>query len=270
MKINTVILVLLSSMIGVIIGFFAIMTIEEKNNNEARWSHPELIELLESKELKFSLKTVPGIKTDMKLIFENGEMLVRIKESAQEAKDRAGSRGKRALAWDRFYFYSDNSELILQMNELLSKTGKAPVYLFNRDTFQGVQKKNTKRDVDVSKLVELSKVGTGFNGSGNLFQPRIAMKWENISGASIKESIDVEVVFIDNSKNEELSRSSKHLHLSWDAPMKPNVSKQFYLTCSVGWAALQGEKNIIGEIYVNKVLYKKVKIRNRVVELWRL
>ena len=74
MKINTVILVLLSLMIGVIIGFFAIMTIEEKNNNEARWSHPELIELLESKELKFSLKTVPGIKTDMKLIFENGEL----------------------------------------------------------------------------------------------------------------------------------------------------------------------------------------------------
>lgn len=136
---------------------------------------------------------------------------------------------------------------------------------------QAKEKAKAKEEVDLIKSVKLIKTGSGFAEVGYTLMPRIALKWKNISGELIKEDIKVEAVFINTDKHEEMARASTYLNRSWESPMSINNIKQFYLTSTRGWSiASVKNHNVEVEIYVNKMLLKKIKIDKRVVEDWFL
>ena len=97
-----------------------------------------------------------------------------------------------------------------------------------------------------------------------VYQPTLIMKWTNKSLLPIKETIALEGVFIDNSKDKDMDTASAYVHRSSDAPFKPNVSRLAVLRSNAGFgSSSEIQKAAIScQILINGQLYKTVKIKN--------
>jgi hypothetical protein len=147
-----------------------------------------------------------------------------------------------------------------------------------KETIYDLGKKTKEYDFDDSgkkiipaiERLELVKYETGFyeykdfNSYQLLYQPMVIMKWKNISNEPLSEKIEMEAIFIDNSKGEEWSKSSDYFQGYSDAPLQPGLSRQSSLQSSVGFTSKYGIYNadISCQIFINKKLYKTVKIKN--------
>ena len=123
-----------------------------------------------------------------------------------------------------------------------------------------------KSITDEIKLVEYK---TGFYSDGVQGSPIVIMKWKNGSDKSINDDFRIEGVFIDNKKGEELSRSSDYIQLRNDILLQPGLSKQLYFKCRYVYMNFveDGIKfaraDVSCQIYINKQLYKTIKIENK-------
>ena len=143
----------------------------------------------------------------------------------------------------------------------------------------GIKTKEYEFDESGNKIIpaidklELSAYETGFyeykdfNSYELLYQPIVIMKWKNISNESIKEQIEIEAIFINNTKKEELGKTSSYFQGYSDAPLQIGLSRQSYLKCDVGFTHAYGIYNadISCQIIINKILYKTVKIKNDIL-----
>ena len=123
---------------------------------------------------------------------------------------------------------------------------------------------------DAYKAVELIRHGSGYSDATGIMLPRISMKFKNISGRTLKESIEVEAVFYDIKKGEEIGRATHYLHKRWESPMGVDNVIQFYLTSQRGWSISSIDHEVEVEIFINQVLLKRVKVDKRIVEDWFL
>jgi len=103
-----------------------------------------------------------------------------------------------------------------------------------------------------------------YNRNEILYQPMVIMKWKNISDSPITEKIEIEGIFIDNSKEEEMSKTSDYFQGYSDPPLQPNLSRQGVLQSSVGYTHPSGiyKADISCQIIINKQLYKTIRIDN--------
>ncbi len=97
-----------------------------------------------------------------------------------------------------------------------------------------------------------------------IYQPTLIMKWTNKSLLPIKETIALEGVFIDNSKDKDMDTSSAYVQRSSDPPFKPGVARLAVLRSNAGFGSPSDiQKAAIScQILINGQLYKTVKIRN--------
>ena len=127
-----------------------------------------------------------------------------------------------------------------------------------------------KKIIPAIERLELITYKTGFfeyvdyNSNQLLYQPMVIMKWKNKSDQPITETIEIEGVFINNSKEEEMAKASDYFQGYSDAPLQPNLSRQGVLQSSVGFTNASGiyGANISCQIIINKQLFKTVKISN--------
>lgn len=127
-----------------------------------------------------------------------------------------------------------------------------------------------KKLIPANEKLELVSYETGFyefRNSDNyqlLFQPMVILKWKNISNEPISEAIKMEVVFIDNSKSEEWSKDSNYFQGYSDAPIQIGISKQISFQSSVGFQSSYAISiaDISCQIFINKQLFKSIKIKN--------
>jgi hypothetical protein len=222
------------------------------------------------------------------------------KESIGEVKD--GKRIKRGLNY--YPNGSINAEYSYDENGLVTGTGKVyypngQLYStteFKADKKSGISKeynddgkqlkeivynsgnKTKEYDFDESgkkiipaiERLELGTYKTGFfeyidyNSNQLLYQPMVIMKWKNKSDQAITETIEMEGIFINNSKEEEMAKASDFFQGYSDAPLQPNLSRQCVLQSSVGYTNASGiyGANISCQIIINKQLFKTVKIEN--------
>ena len=125
-----------------------------------------------------------------------------------------------------------------------------------------------KKIIPAIEKMELVTYKTGFfeyvdfNSNQILYQPMVIMKWKNISDQPITERIEIEGIFIDNSKEEEMAKASDYFQGYSDAPLQPNLSRQGVLQSSVGYTNVTGiyGANISCQIIINKQLFKIIKI----------
>lgn len=121
---------------------------------------------------------------------------------------------------------------------------------------------------DIEKL-ELLKYQTGFYRYADytrgevLFQPMVIMKWKNISGEALTENIKITGVFISGS--EEWSTDDTYFQTSYGTPLQSGLTRQANVTSSVGFTNVAGivRANVKCQLYINKQLYKTIKIQNK-------
>ena len=127
-----------------------------------------------------------------------------------------------------------------------------------------------KKIIPAIERLELVTYKTGFfeyidyNHNQLLYQPMVIMKWKNKSDQAITETIEIEGIFINNTKEEEMAKTSDYFQGYSDAPLQPNLSRQGVLQSSVGYTNASGiyGANISCQIIINKQLFKTVKINN--------
>lgn len=155
--------------------------------------------------------------------------------------------------------YKENGE---QSKEIVYDSGnKTKEYDFDE---------NGKKIIPAIERLELVAVKTGFfeyidyNSNQLLYQPMVIMKWKNISDQPITETIEIEGIFINNAKEEEMAKTSDYFQGYSDAPLQPKLSRQGVLQSSVGYTNVLGiyGANISCQIVINKQLYKTVKIND--------
>ena len=95
----------------------------------------------------------------------------------------------------------------------------------------------------------------------------VILKWKNKTTTPISEKIEIEGVFIDNSKKEEMDIASDYFQGYSDSPLQPNLSRQCALQSSVGYLSPAGiyRANISCQILVNGSLFKTIKIANNLL-----
>lgn len=121
---------------------------------------------------------------------------------------------------------------------------------------------------DIEKL-ELLTYKTGFyrhvdyNQEQVLFQPMVLMKWKNISGEALTNKIEITGVFISGS--EEWSTDDTYFQTSYSTPLQSGLTRQAAVTSSVGYRSVAGivGASITCQIYINKQLYKTIRIQNK-------
>lgn len=97
-----------------------------------------------------------------------------------------------------------------------------------------------------------------------IYQPTLIMKWTNKSLLPIKETIALEGVFIDNSKDKDMDTASAYLQRSSDASFMPKVTRLAVLRSNAGFGSSNDiQKAAIScQITINGQLFKTVKIKN--------
>lgn len=155
--------------------------------------------------------------------------------------------------------YKDNG---IQLKEIVFESGtKIREYDFD---------KSGKKIIPAIERLDLVEYETGFyeyvnyNSNQVLYQPLVIMKWKNKSDQPIEEITQMEGIFINNSKNEEMDKAMDFFQGYSDPPLQPNLSRQCALQSSVGYTSAYGIYNadISCQIIINKQLFKTVKIKN--------
>jgi len=110
--------------------------------------------------------------------------------------------------------------------------------------------------------ISIQSIETGFyvSYSGGIFRPIIAMKFVNISGRDIKESVQIKGIFIDNKTGEQLDDDSAYL-ISYGDLFINGANKQIKLECSLGWNFLS-EQDVSVRLYINDNILQTMKIKN--------
>ena len=128
---------------------------------------------------------------------------------------------------------------------------------------------NGKRIFPVVDGVQLIAYKTGYFHAYNLggtyiWEPTVIMKWKNVSGTTIDESIKIVGTFLRG--NEEWSEESVYLHSTYsDSPMSAGLVRREVLKSSVGYQFVEAlpSSNIKCDIYVNDKLYTTFKISSQ-------
>lgn len=150
----------------------------------------------------------------------------------------------------------------IQIKEIVFKSGKKlQEYDFND---------NGEKIIPAIEQLELVTYKTGFyeyvnyNNNEILYQPMVILKWKNKTASPLTENIEIEGVFINNSKNEEMDLASVYFQGYSDSPLQANLSRQCVLQSSVGYTSPAGiyRANISCQILINQQLYKTIKISN--------
>ena len=127
-----------------------------------------------------------------------------------------------------------------------------------------------ERIVPAIERIELDASESGFfrytdqASDAPVYQPTFIMKWTNKSLLPIKETIALEGVFIDHSKDKEIETATAYLHRSSDPPFKPNESRLAVLRSNAGFGNSYDihRATISCQILINGQPYKSVKIKN--------
>lgn len=127
---------------------------------------------------------------------------------------------------------------------------------------------NGQRIFPVMDGVQLIAYKTGFyhlyDFDKYLWVPAVLMKWKNVSGATIEESIELVGTFLNG--EEEWDEQSVYLHSKYsDNPMTSGLVRQEALTSMRGYTSVAAlpHVNIKCNIYVNKKLYTTFKISSQ-------
>lgn len=125
------------------------------------------------------------------------------------------------------------------------------------------QEQNDKDQLLYNKRISIIEIKTGFNPYNNsegLWLPCVAIKFKNVSKRDIKEMINISVIFIDNSSNEQIGTGNDFLALSNDYFLS-GASKQCNFSSSIGWNGVN-DQDVTAKIYFNDELIKTLKVDN--------
>jgi hypothetical protein len=136
---------------------------------------------------------------------------------------------------------------------------------------------NGNKIIPSIEKLELLDVKSGFYESINmnvnqrLYLPIVILKFKNISNDPLTEYIEIEGLFIDNSKSEEFSNTSTYFQ-GTTGPLQPGLSRQCLLKSSVGYTSPFGTYNsdISCKILINKQLFRTIKIGAEILESNRM
>ena len=127
---------------------------------------------------------------------------------------------------------------------------------------------NGQRIFPVMEGVQLIAYKTGFyhlyDFDRYLWVPIVMMKWKNVSGVTIEESIELVGTFLEG--EEEFNEKSVYLHSKYsDNPMTSGLVRQEALISGTGYTSVSAlpHVNIKCNIYVNKKLYTTFKISSQ-------
>lgn len=117
--------------------------------------------------------------------------------------------------------------------------------------------------------IQITSIRSEWDWSGmlgdRLLCPQLVIAFKNVSQRPITELI-VKANFVNVSSNEIFGEASSYVIGYGDTPLQPGYTKKAYLTSSVGYKsdyAALSFPNLVADVYVNNVLYKKVKISRR-------
>ena len=108
------------------------------------WSHPQIIDHLNTYGLLFTAREVNSFYNDpsMQFNFDEGKIYCSLARNDQDAKDKALLKGKRGYSWGRFYF-EGNSSIILNIKSILNNEGNLK---FQRNNIVKTQIENMSMD----------------------------------------------------------------------------------------------------------------------------
>lgn len=114
----------LAGFVGYYIGNVDVQdSISEKSEGK-EWSHPQLIDHLNTYGLLFTAKETKSHYNDpaMAFTFDEGKVYCSIARNDQDALDKAMLKGKRGLQWGKFYF-EGNSSILINIKSILNNEG---------------------------------------------------------------------------------------------------------------------------------------------------
>lgn len=181
----------------------------------------------------------------------------------------------------RYFYESDGSVSIIKLTDLVKKEYtikefenglQSKEYIFNENheviKSYDFDEYGHKIIPEIDKL-ELVEYQSGFyrytdyNKDQVLYRPMVLMKWKNVSAEALSNFIRIEGVFISGS--EELSKDSDLFQSMSGAPLESGFTRQASFKCSVGFVnplRINGA-DVKCHIYINKQLYKTIKIENK-------
>lgn len=131
------------------------ITEEISESSEGKiWSHPQIINHLNTYGLLFSAREVNSFYNDPSMVFnfEEGKVYCSLARDEQDAKDKAVLKGKRGYNWGRFYF-EGNSSIIMNIKSILNNEGNLK---FQRNNIVKTQIESMTMD-DLTYMEEMAE-----------------------------------------------------------------------------------------------------------------
>ncbi len=119
-----------------------------------------------------------------------------------------------------------------------------------------------EKKTGVRLISETSKWDWKGSFSQKLLMPHLTLKFKNVSQSSIQRLV-VKATFLDIDKKEVFGEANSYMVGNGDSPLPTGFSKTAYLSAGVGYKndmVALSFPNIVCEVYVNDILYKKIKI----------
>lgn len=110
--------------------------------------------------------------------------------------------------------------------------------------------------------ISIQAIETGYVASyyGGIFCPTVSMKFLNIAGSDLKETIKIKGIFIDNKTGEQLDDDYAYV-INYGDIFLSGANKQIKIECSVGWYII-GNQDVSVKLYVNDKILQTMKIKN--------
>ncbi|MEI7595487.1 MAG: hypothetical protein WCK02_07035 [Bacteroidota bacterium] len=156
-------------------------------------------------------------------------------------------------------FSCTHSDIEVKYKKLLAENDSLKKILEPINQKQLAEKANSKGLV-FNEKISIEELQTGFQYEG-MFIPCVLIKLKNISNMDIQEYVKVQVIFIDNSKKEQIGETHKYL-ASPDEKLLQGYSKRLSFLSSIGWFAVQNQ-DVTANIFINDVLIKTINIKRK-------
>ena len=111
----------------------------------------------------------------------------------------------------------------------------------------------------ITDKISLEDIFSGYYTGHGIWAPSVVLKFKNISNQDIIDLISVEVVFLDEDTQEQLSAETKYLTGS-SLRLAAGNSKKLHFASNLGWEIIPFGKKVVAKIYVEKTFINTVDI----------
>lgn len=288
MKAKTILSYALVLLLGTGVGFFVGNSVSEKgeNTNKSKnkglkaedcleWTHIDLLKYFQSKGFDFKAEASDigrfwGTPMDFKN--ENGEVLyVRLHETTEKSKSKASGLGTEGFSWGKFMFCSDSEELLKNISAILdNKYNDDFEFLKSTVSTQSTEETQKIEQKQITSKIKLEKVNTGYYTGDRIWAPCVVLTFKNVSNQDITDDdyTAIEVVFFNETENEQLSAVKKYLiGVATNTRLSAGNTRKIHFTSDLGWTKIPFGTKIVAKIYVEKTFIKTVDINEFEISL---